>query len=323
MPSKKIIYIFIACVIVVIFIFFAVGAPSLGKEGTYVAKPEESTQLLVEKVVEQSANKDDDNDGLKNWEEGLWHTDPNKADTDGNGISDGEQVKKQIENSNGAAGSGQTANSLDNSNQTKTDEFSKKFFAEYLTLKKAGDIDANAMQKLITNSISQVDTTTHNTYTKKDIKTVPDTNIALARTYGNSLTIIREKYAAEYKKNPLGADSTGLSAKSFSESQEFVSSLTKISALFKNMALDIKNLPVPLGLAETHLALINNYMTSSQSFKDLSDFKNDPVLALTGIQKYTVANKEEGDLLTDVAYYFLKNGIIFSEDEPGFRIRGI
>ncbi len=36
--------------------------------------------------------KDSDNDGLKDWEEALWKTDPQNPDSDGDGTPDGEEV---------------------------------------------------------------------------------------------------------------------------------------------------------------------------------------------------------------------------------------
>ncbi len=40
---------------------------------------------------------DSDSDGLKDWEEALWGTDPHNPDTDGDGVSDGDFAKKQQE----------------------------------------------------------------------------------------------------------------------------------------------------------------------------------------------------------------------------------
>lgn len=43
-------------------------------------------------VAELKADADDDRDGLKNFEEALWKTDPKNSDTNGDGISDGKEV---------------------------------------------------------------------------------------------------------------------------------------------------------------------------------------------------------------------------------------
>ena len=88
--------------------------------------------------------RDNDNDGLKDWEEGLWRTDPNNPDTDGDGTNDGDEARDGrnpltagpddyladndfIEKTN--------SDFLDES-QTKTDKFAQNLFGKYLSLRK-------------------------------------------------------------------------------------------------------------------------------------------------------------------------------------------
>ncbi|MBI5913018.1 hypothetical protein HY839_01090, partial [Candidatus Azambacteria bacterium] len=42
--------------------------------------------------IASEPNADPDNDGLKNWEEEIYKTDPRNPDTDGDGYLDGEEV---------------------------------------------------------------------------------------------------------------------------------------------------------------------------------------------------------------------------------------
>lgn len=44
-------------------------------------------------ALANDAGKDSDDDGLKDWEEGLYGTDPKKADTDGDKTPDGEEIR--------------------------------------------------------------------------------------------------------------------------------------------------------------------------------------------------------------------------------------
>ena len=41
-----------------------------------------------------SSSQDSDSDGLKNWEEELWNTNPNEPDTDKDGAPDGQEIKE-------------------------------------------------------------------------------------------------------------------------------------------------------------------------------------------------------------------------------------
>jgi len=60
--------------------------------------PEKSRELIQLPVGMRNSSaqidfkKDSDNDGLKDWEEALWKTDPQNPDTDGDGTPDGKEV---------------------------------------------------------------------------------------------------------------------------------------------------------------------------------------------------------------------------------------
>ena len=61
-------------------------------------KPIQKDYVYEKKINNQEKrnellNKDTDNDGLKDWEEILWKTDPNNPDTDGDKTTDGEEIK--------------------------------------------------------------------------------------------------------------------------------------------------------------------------------------------------------------------------------------
>lgn len=51
---------------------------------------------LTDDLLASYVAKDTDSDGLPDWQEALYGTDANKADTDGDGISDGEAVRKGL-----------------------------------------------------------------------------------------------------------------------------------------------------------------------------------------------------------------------------------
>mgnify|MGYP003394785642 CR=1 FL=1 len=46
----------------------------------------------------QNAFIDTDKDGLQDWEEALWKTDPNNPDSDGDGIKDGDEAQENADN---------------------------------------------------------------------------------------------------------------------------------------------------------------------------------------------------------------------------------
>ncbi|MCR4311641.1 MAG: hypothetical protein NUV54_03715, partial [Candidatus Taylorbacteria bacterium] len=85
LPSKKILQLALVLGIIGLFTYFFV----------YKTKKEVYTAPLTVQKSEESPllAKDSDSDGLKDWEEQLWKTDPLNPDTDGDGTPDGAEIK--------------------------------------------------------------------------------------------------------------------------------------------------------------------------------------------------------------------------------------
>ena len=61
---------------------------------TGVAVPPTATGFTVTVVVPAVGSEDPDHDGLSNLLEAFYQTDPNNPDTDGDGVSDGDEVSQ-------------------------------------------------------------------------------------------------------------------------------------------------------------------------------------------------------------------------------------
>ncbi len=120
-----------------------------------------SQELSVLKpITAEEIDKDSDNDGLKDWEESLWGTNPNNPDTDGDGTPDGQEVK-QGRNPLLASKNGKN-DKLENQKLKETDSLlpaelpsftdllSQQFFGDYLFLreKDGGQISQKARKNL-------------------------------------------------------------------------------------------------------------------------------------------------------------------------------
>ena len=150
---------------------------------------------------------DSDNDGLKDWEETLWKLDPHKADSNGDGVLDVEEVQKRIKEIDTNALKNDTGDITGNqyTKDTETDIISKKLFAEYINLKQSGNFNENSINdtanRLVEEQLNNKKVTLY--YSAKDIKTFPSENKALLKAYGNSFATIQAKYQKQYLDNPL------------------------------------------------------------------------------------------------------------------------
>lgn len=88
--GKRLVFIFASLAVVFIAILMTTPLGSLEKRNVVLVTPK--TPKTKEEIV-QNINHDSDSDGLKDWEEKIYGTDPNNPDTDGDGTPDGEEIK--------------------------------------------------------------------------------------------------------------------------------------------------------------------------------------------------------------------------------------
>jgi hypothetical protein len=120
LPSKQfvrnvgIILLGILCVIGLYY-----GAQAMVRYFKNVRK-EKVGDVVVDTAVKDLLAIDHDKDGLPDWEESLWGMDPNKSDTDGNGVLDGAEVAPKR---NGLIQKAQTASAEDGLSLNTTELF--------------------------------------------------------------------------------------------------------------------------------------------------------------------------------------------------------
>ena len=89
LPNKKILFLIVF--ILLIFAGWFYFSDYKNKQTQYIAEQEKSP-LVVALDTTSKLDADSDSDGLKDWEELLWKTDPSKTDTDGDGTNDNEEI---------------------------------------------------------------------------------------------------------------------------------------------------------------------------------------------------------------------------------------
>jgi hypothetical protein len=85
-PSTKLILITASVVVVILLLGIAFSYRNSQDTTLKDSRAVKDSTDLQSKIIELDA----DQDGLKDWEEVLWQTDPSKADTDGDKTNDGD-----------------------------------------------------------------------------------------------------------------------------------------------------------------------------------------------------------------------------------------
>ncbi len=251
---------------------------------------ENADQGLRQYVLEN----DQDKDSLPDWAENLWHTDPHKPDTDGDGTKDGDEVTR---NRNPAVpGPNDVLEHIDTTAQTRsgtstvssatstrtTTVVARELFGSYLMLKQAGKFDQAAQQKLVgALSASITKQVNLKPYTLADIKIV-GTSTKDINDYDKTVGVIFGKFLAiaKTKQNELVLLKQILETKNYAE-------LTKISdnaLIYADVSKQLRLTPVPKDIASQHLTLVNDFQAYADMADVLSKFRDDPVRGLVYIK---------------------------------------
>lgn len=335
-PSKKILLLLILAGGVLAGAYFF----KLQKDGT------ENSQLTAVQNSSQTGNtiyeKDSDNDGLKDWQEILYGTDPNNPDTDGDGTPDGEEVRlgrnplakgpndkilptqpatqttgNQNQTNPSSATNSTSQTTADNS---ETQKLASNFLSEYLALKNAGvTIDAATQQKLVADLLTKVDTGGKaRIYGLSELQIAPKDDAAALKNYGDFLGTIIKNDSPKTAENELDIFINSVKNKDSVE----IKKLDQIIAGYKKISSDILLLPVPRSALSSHLDFINSISAVSSAIEEMSVIWNDPIKAMPGVSHYQDSRQALGSSVKNLANFFKQKGVSFQQGAGGYILFG-
>lgn len=314
-------------------IIFATGIVAFGiffvatKSQNTSPKPLVSTGLQAVSIEDQNsdliAEKDTDKDGLKDWEEVLWRTNPEKSDTDLDGTTDGEEVELE-RNPTIKGPSDKIADNPFAQNQegvkgeplTTTDKFARDVFAEYITVKQAngGTPLTSAEQKEIVlrmldeneNVLPKIE------YARADIILSKDSASTTIRAYGNELGRIIKTYS-------ISARDEGIILRDSidAEDAELLKELDPIIKAYQSLLSNFLRTKAPANASLIHLALINSFSDIITTVQGMRSLYEDPLEALQGAGHFPDARGNMLIALQRVKAYFRESGVIFTKEEQG------
>lgn len=242
---------------------------------------------------------DTDGDGIFDWEEGLWGTNPNKADSDGDGISDGEDIKvrkeKILEKNN------LSEDDLENQNLNQTELFARQFLSVASLAQQSGGLSQEAVNEFSKSFGSAIQ------------------NNQIEDPFSLEKIKVGNISPADYKKslNPIFEEFTNnriveveifykLSQKDLSAIPELEKSIKSYSDL-SNKLLSVT---APFSIAGTHLSIINSAAKISIAMVNIKDIADNPLESMIGIGQYNRYMTELENAVDNLSNYFSSNGII-------------
>lgn len=319
LPSKT--FTLIATILIVLFgvsfYFFSVRT----EEEKSVSQ---ETISNVNNIEEKFADfmSDIDGDGLVMWEEALWGTNPNVADSDGDGTQDGVEIASQrnplINTINDSLTSyplvPSTVEDTNSASTTRTNALARAFMSSlYASSQKEGGTTPEDMDVLNTLLATEVlQNALPEPYTQDDVITTNDTDETL-RLYVNTLGTLIGAY------NALGGpyELTVISEAIQGERMNDLRQLERFVVFFSDATLSLHSLPVPQSLAENHLSLLNTVAIMSQSLSRVAATEDDIVLGFAGLAQYQTILPTFGESVYTIAKTVTDKPLSFSPEEPG------
>lgn len=253
---------------------------------------------------------DSDNDGLKDWEELIAGTDPKNPDTNGDGISDLETVKKirsQKEMGMSASTSTSSKQTEGKVEQNLTEETTRKIFGAYIRAKLSDTYNPNSFTKVVDGVAEQVFNSpeTADKYSAKDIKIKVNANENSVRNYRKA----SDKAIApviEIQEYELTTYARAIETKS----EEEFAKLTTAADAYRMSATNLLVVPVPQDALEMHLRLVNAFDSFADTLESMGKGIGDPILSHVQMKDFLDKEKRINDVFDSMRIYFsLKYGI--------------
>lgn len=284
--------------------------------------------LAVNEEKKQQVFKDSDNDGLKDWEEELWNTDPSNPDTDNDGTSDYEEIRQERnplvkgpDDKLDRETIAKKINSQVESDLTETGKFSRELFAKYVAARKTGSIEEGDYQSLLYRYVQKEQEGDNiKIYEDGDFSVINEKSAAIIRNYGNELGKILKKNES---KDPENENELIILDNATRNSDE--KELEKLDAAinrYKNLTADFLKVKAPADALPIHGEITNLFNILGVSVEGMKLIFKDPIGSLGTVSFYPTAVDNLIKSLENLKNYFLDNGIKFRSNEDGYIITG-
>jgi len=266
----------------------------------------------------EASRKDEDNDGLYDWEETLWGSNPKKEDTDGDGTKDGEEVdgnrspviagpddKLTVNESTGEVSlPGQT------STPNETEKLAGEFFSKYFSLRQNGQLNSKTgLQDLFGVLLKNVPT--ENPAEPLAANDVLVGNVD-RKVYGNVVGAILSR------PNRGENEAVILLQALQKEDPNELEKLHAKAAAYEAMLRDLKGVVAPADAVKDHAALLNALSNLTQTIKDMEQAFVDPVIMMRAVARYRTEVDTLVYALGGLHAYFRDNSVSFETTEPGY-----
>lgn len=248
----------------------------------------------AEELLKAYAAKDTDTDGLPDWQEALYGTDPNNPESFQAGIQDGDAVAQGLVEPKVTVRAPDEPIDIDSVPGTAaapsslTERFSRAFISQYLKGRGETVPTPEEMNAFVRQGVADLvkEGESAPRYTASDVVRSGQSGTEALRAYAAAVDVAFETNTMPERKSELSYFEAAVAGDD--------AALTKIKAIsdeYDTIARAYMKIPVPNEAVQAHLKTANALVHLSESSGDLAAMKTDPVRTLVGLSIHgTYAN---------------------------------
>lgn len=281
----------------------------------------ESTQELLKAY----ATKDTDGDGLPDWEETLYGTDPNNAHSVRPSLTDSQAVAQglatpQYQNTAAATQTGSgSPKTVSVPGPTAapgsiTDQFSQLFFSTYMNQRGDTPPSADQMQTFVQSAISELEASRVHppAYSTSDMNVKGQgADVLKAYATGMDKAFTENTVTLPYDELTYFSDAVE------KNDTTALSHVQQIGTAYVKIAQAAAKVPVPTEAATAHLAVVNAMAALGGAITDMAAVNQDPIRAMLGLQEYSGDVAQFSSALQAMNAVFASASVTLTETDPG------
>lgn len=287
-------------------------------------KQDKTPPIEEEKIYTANFYLDSDGDGLYDWEEILWGTDPYNPDTDGDGTPDGEEVK--LGRDPRAPGPDDILKPEDMpiylrddvENLSAFELLYKETVNRVADLAKEGDVPRSTVEKIVSDLSGEIflKTELRKKYQPSEILISTDNNKESVKEYVNLISQVSQVY--DFNLSNEEVLDIVINTISAERDPEINAKTSRLIEDLKKTELSMSIITVPSDLLAEHAALLNSLYSIHSGLEQALNPTTDDVMErfsalntlIAGLDLLTLSSFEIQDVIESL-------NIKFDPNEPG------
>lgn len=285
-----------------------------GRAGISTAEAEGAQELL-----RAYAAKDTDADGLPDWKEDLYGSDPANARsidpsmTDQQAVEAGLVTPRIVSEAPSEDVIGKGAPGIAAAPETLTDRFAREFFGKFLSQSANADPSTEDLEVFVADAVANLSVESSYRFASSALTSVPSSPEAF-RLYAQSAgavlaanTVTTQKSELEYFSNAVMQDDRAALAV-----------VARVGASYERAATAMMGVAVPESAAAAHLRLANALSLMGTAISSMGEFATDPLKGFVGLTAYEPAVIELVESLKGVKAAYTTAGVVLTPGEVGY-----